>query len=98
MANSSTATRVSSLVEGEDTYLVWSNEHNAWWGPGRCGYSPGLIGAGKYSREQALKICRDAIPTAGHLRRISEIPVRFADVSEFTKGAMLPAVIMQGDR
>lgn len=98
MANSSTSTRVGSLVEGEETYLIWSNEHNAWWGPNRCGYAPGLIGAGKYSREAALAICRDAIPTSAGLRRISEIPVRFADVSEFTKGAMLPAVIMQGDR
>jgi hypothetical protein len=47
------------------TYLVWSHEHGAWWGPGRSGYTKGLQTAGRYSRDDALDICRNAIPTAG---------------------------------
>lgn len=86
------------MPEIADPYLIWSNEHNAWWGPGSCGYAPGLTGAGTYTREEALRICRDAIPTAAHVRRIAEIPVRFTDVSEFIRGAMIPASIMRGDR
>lgn len=82
----------------DDLYLIWSNEHNGWWGPASRGYSPGLLGAGTYTREQAMRICRDAIPTAGHVRRISEIPVRYADVTEFLAGQPIPASIMTGDR
>lgn len=81
-----------------DKYLIWSNEHNGWWGPNRAGYTPGLLGAGTYSREQALDICRDAIPSSAHIRRISEIPVRYADVHDFIAGQPLPACIMVGDR
>lgn len=82
----------------EDQYLVWSNEHRGWWGPGRCGYTPGISNAGRYTREQAIEICQDAIPTAMHVGTISEIPVRAVDVTDFLKGQMIPAAILFGDR
>ena len=69
-----------------DDYLIWSNEHAAWWRAGNRGYSRGLAYAGRYTREQALAICRNAIPTAAHIGIISEIPVRLADVEEFLAG------------
>lgn len=71
-------------------YIIWSNEHMAWWGPGRRGYSKGLKGVGTYSRDQALEICRESLPTAAHIGMISEIPVRVADVREFLQGAIIP--------
>lgn len=37
-------------------YLVWSNEHAAWWGKDRCGYTRIIANAGRYSRDEALKI------------------------------------------
>lgn len=37
-------------------YLVWSNEHSAWWGPNRCGYTRVIASAGRYSRAEALTI------------------------------------------
>lgn len=77
-----------------ESYLVWSNEHRGWWGPCARGYSPGLGGAGRYTRDQALRICRDAIPTAGHLGVISEIPVRLADIEAFIAGRLLPSCIL----
>jgi hypothetical protein len=43
-------------------YLVFSQEHLAFWGPGRAGYTNDLMQAGRYSRQEALDICRDALP------------------------------------
>ncbi|NOW44079.1 hypothetical protein FHW96_000206 [Novosphingobium sp. SG751A] len=37
-------------------YLVWSNEHAAWWGKDRRGYTRIIANAGRYSRDEALKI------------------------------------------
>lgn len=82
----------------DDLYLVWSNEHMGWWMPGGWGYSPALRSAGRYTRDSALRICREAIPTAAHIGLISEVPVRLADVEEFLflSGQMIPAAIMDG--
>jgi hypothetical protein len=41
-------------------YLIWSNEHRAWWRPQRQGYTSSIHEAGQYSRENALKICSNA--------------------------------------
>ena len=62
--------------------------------PGGHGYDPGLRSAGRYSRERALEICRNALPTAGHIGRISEIPVRLSDMTEMLKGGFVPACVM----
>lgn len=40
------------------TWLVWSNEHGAWWGPSRCDYVSGIEAAGRYSLEEAMEISR----------------------------------------
>jgi hypothetical protein len=81
-----------------DFYLIWSNEHRAWWGPDMWGYTKGLANAGRYSREKALEICRGAIPTANHIGVISEIPVRLIDVEAFLKDQkVLPAAIYVGE-
>jgi hypothetical protein len=42
---------------GETPFVVWSNEHRGWWGPGRCGYVFDLRDAGIYSRAEAEDIC-----------------------------------------
>lgn len=42
------------------TWLIWSNEHRAWWGPGSRGYEVVLSKAGRYSRERAAEICAGA--------------------------------------
>lgn len=64
----------------EDDYLVWSNEHNAWWRPNRQGYTINRRVAGRYTRDEAISICahaRDGWGTGTALP--SEIPVRAAD-------------------
>lgn len=39
-------------------WLVWSHEHKSWWGPNQCGYFWNIGEAGRYTLEDALKICR----------------------------------------
>ncbi len=81
----------------EPEYLVWSNEHAGWWKAGRWGYATGLEGAGRFTREEALRICRSALPTAAHIGCIAEIPVRLADVKETIEGQMIPACVLRGE-
>ena len=37
-------------------WVIWSEEHGAWWGPGRSGYVTSLERAGRYTEAQALEI------------------------------------------
>ena len=41
-------------------YLIWSNEHRAWWRPNNNGYTTQYSQAGQYSEQEAIKICKDA--------------------------------------
>lgn len=41
-------------------YLIWSNEHQAWWRQNSAGYTMLVEDAGRYSRDEALKIASDA--------------------------------------
>lgn len=81
----------------DDVYLIWSNEHMGWWGPGRHGYTRDLVGAGHYMREEALEICRKAVLQAPHVGMIAELPVRLADIAEFLEGQKLPRAIATGE-
>ena len=80
--------------ETPDLYLIWSNEHGGWWGPGGYGYKKTLAGAGTFTRERAIEICRDALPTAMHIGMISEIPVRLSDVRAFLNGSAVPSTVI----
>ena len=51
----------------DDAYLIWSNEHNAWWGPDRCGYRQSIEQAGRYSLPEALRCCDLRSKVTGHL-------------------------------
>ena len=65
----------------DEIYLIWSHEHGRWWMPGGRGYTKSPALAGRYSREAALRICRNAIPgTAERLGALPELPVLLADV------------------
>jgi len=65
-----------------DIYLVWSVEHDAWWGPRECGYVRSLDRAGHYSHAEALAICIKAIPgTSTRMGALPELPVRLIDVA-----------------
>ena len=64
----------------EEQYLVWSNEHNAWWHPKSAGYTKSHAAAGRYSRAEAVQICALARDGWDSRPIPSEIPVRAADV------------------
>lgn len=63
-------------------YLIWSNEHRAWWGPGRVGYTPHVGAAGTYTREEALKISGNAMLGWREDGPPPELPVRVEDARE----------------
>jgi hypothetical protein len=48
------------MTRGDDVWLIWSNEHRAWWGPGRHGYTTLTDRAGRYSRQEAAEIVGQA--------------------------------------
>lgn len=71
------------MSDRSELYLIWSNEHYAWWGPGERGYVKAVAEAGKYSRERAIEICKRAMPgTSNLLGHHPELPVRAADLWE----------------
>lgn len=41
-------------------WLIWSNEHRAWWGWNGNGYVRSMDKAGRYSFEEANQICKSA--------------------------------------
>lgn len=41
-------------------YLIWSEEHRAWWRPHRRGYMECVTKAGRYTEAQAAAILQDA--------------------------------------
>ncbi len=43
-------------IEGEELYLVWSNEHRAWWRPNSRGYTADVRKAGLYPKSEAIYI------------------------------------------
>lgn len=64
-------------------YLIWSNEHTAWWRPESAGYTVSIDHAGRYSRDEAMKICKGA--NWGFMQDTenpNEIPVLEADAVE----------------
>jgi hypothetical protein len=38
------------------TFLIWSNQHEAWWRPSERGYTPSIEEAGRYPRSVAERI------------------------------------------
>jgi hypothetical protein len=41
-------------------WVIWSEEHKAWWAPDRCGYTNSLKKAGRYSLAEARAIEKSA--------------------------------------
>lgn len=65
-----------------NNYLIWSNEHTAWWRPDHAGYCYDIAEAGRYSRDEAIKICKGANYGFTHEDNPNEIPVLEIDAIE----------------
>ena len=52
-----------------DAWLVWSNEHNAWWRPKSRGYTDDIRAAGIYTHARAHEIVEQACPRANSTLR-----------------------------
>jgi hypothetical protein len=50
----------SAPPHGSAKWLIWSNEHRAYWRPNMAGYTTFAKAAGRYTYTQAIEICRDA--------------------------------------
>lgn len=68
------------LVPASEEYLVWSNQHRMWWRPGSKGYTPELAEAGRYSRDEAIKISRGGDFWRA-FERPREVPVLASDAA-----------------
>lgn len=68
-----------------EKYLIWSNEHRAWWRPNNAGYTKQLEAAGRYSREDAIRQSAFGRDGWGSREIPAEIPVREADAVECRK-------------
>ena len=57
-------------------WLIWSDEHRAWWKPNENGYTENIREAGRYAFEDACRIVFDANKYRGVLMRPNEAMVR----------------------
>jgi hypothetical protein len=72
----------------EARYLVWSNEHHAWWRANSAGYARSILEAGVYSRDEALAIARTARDGWDVNRAPDEIAVALADIPAEIRAAL----------
>ena len=47
-------------ADNGDKYLIWSIEHQKWWGPNSDGYVDYTDMAGRYTKEEATRIVKNA--------------------------------------
>lgn len=60
-------------------WLIWSNEHGAWWGPQRSGYTTEVNHAGRYTFEEADEIARARLYRSGaSANRLTGTPAEVA--------------------
>lgn len=59
------------MTEEDPIWLVWSNEHAAWWRPNWRGYTCIIKDAGRYPKRVADQICREA----NYGGRVNEVTV-----------------------
>lgn len=62
-------------MSANQLYLIWSNEHCRWWGPGRNGYVRRVADAGRYGESEALEICTNAMLGRRGDHPVPELPV-----------------------
>ena len=54
-------------------YLIWTHEHDMWWGPNERGYTSEVAEAGRYTRDQVADIVLDHVPAGEEVAVPEEI-------------------------
>lgn len=79
------AERLAAKPADEGLYLVWSNQHRAWWRPKSAGYTDDVKRAGRYSRAEAISISFRGRDGWGSPKDIpDELAIAERDVPAFT--------------
>ena len=91
------ARRYGVAIGCGDAYLIWSNEHGAWWRADRAGYTTSLAQAGRYGRGEAIDIC--AFSRDGYTARSEpdEVPVRLDAVMCAESGTPPASLVLPDD-
>jgi hypothetical protein len=50
---------MTTIDADKPIWLIWSNEHRAWWRPASCGYTVDIAEAGRYTLAQGRRICAE---------------------------------------
>ena len=58
--NVDNAVQAEKSKQADSRWLIWSNEHRAWWKAGHHGYTTSKLEAGKYTQQEAVNIVRQA--------------------------------------
>lgn len=67
-------------------FLIWSNEHRAWWRPNSQGYTADIGMAGVYTEDSMREICAGA--TLHWDQAPNELPVRAEDLPDDARIAL----------
>jgi hypothetical protein len=63
-------------------WLVWSNEHHAWWGPNAAGYYKDARGAGIHTKAEAEECCERRSKEEGKPPPEVMVHIKFMEVTE----------------
>lgn len=63
-------------------FLIWSIEHQMWWGPNKVGYRTRRDDAGEYSLAEAVSICRSANLTLDNTPDEAMVPLPYKVTDE----------------
>lgn len=77
----------------EILYLIWSEEHGAWWRANKWGYTRNIMAAGRYQEKEATVICFEAnkyLP-GGELHEIKVIAPEYGHKISVALGALSEA-------
>jgi hypothetical protein len=69
-----------AVLATQPRYLIWSNEHQAWWRANSDGYTIDVDQAGRYPRDRAIEIASGARDGWFHGVAPSEIAIAESDV------------------